>query len=57
MERDPSYLVVLLFVGILLLFSAGIPNEGISRLGIVLVVASGIALFLSIIHQRRSTGR
>jgi hypothetical protein len=57
MVRQYPYIVVMLFVGILLIFSAGMPNEGISRLGFLLVVASGIALLLGIIRQRRGFGR
>ncbi|HET9222905.1 MAG TPA: hypothetical protein VFO07_10395 [Roseiflexaceae bacterium] len=57
MVRQYPYIVVLLFVGVLLTFSAGMANEGLSRLGFLLVVASGIALLLGIIRQRRGSGR
>jgi hypothetical protein len=52
MERHYPAIVVLLFVGILLTFSAGLADEGLSRLGFVLVLASGVALLVGIIRRR-----
>jgi hypothetical protein len=57
MVRDYPYIVVLLFVGILLTFSAGMADEGLSRLGFMLIIASGIALLLGIVRRRRGSGR
>ena len=57
MERHYSHVVVLLFVGILLTFSAGMGDEGISRLGFMLVIVSAILLFLELALPRRSTKR
>jgi hypothetical protein len=59
MQRYSHYqgIVVLLFVGLLLTFSGSVDNGGFSSLGLVLVIASGIALLLDVIKQRRGAGR
>ena len=57
MVRHYPYLVVLLFVGILLTFSAGLIAEGLSRVGFVLMVASVLALVLDTIRRVWGTGR
>jgi hypothetical protein len=57
MEHPYPHIVVLLFVGILLTFSAGIANEGLSRLGFVLIVASAVGLLIQVMEQRRDTRR
>jgi hypothetical protein len=57
MERHYQGIVVLLFLGILLTFSGSVPDNGLGQLGWSLVIASGIALLLVVINQRRSAGR
>jgi hypothetical protein len=57
MVRHYPYLVVLLFVGILLTFSAGLIIEGLSRVGFVLMLASVLALVLDTIRRVWGTGR
>ena len=48
--------MVVLFVGILLLFG-GMYSAGLSQLGGILVIASGIALLVGVISQRHSARR
>lgn len=57
MERSYPVIGILLFVGFLLTFSASIVNEGLSLLGLVLVMASGIVAIASASGQRRGTRR
>jgi amino acid permease len=57
MERHYSHIVILLVVGFLLTFSASMGDKGISRLGLVLVIASAILLFLELVHPRRGSKR
>jgi hypothetical protein len=57
MVRHSPYLVVLLFVGILLTFSTAMITEGLSRVGLVLIMASVLALVLDTIRRVRGTGR
>jgi hypothetical protein len=54
MERQ--YIVVLLFIGIVLILSGSMVGYGLSQLGWVLAIASGVALLLIVTKQRR-TGR
>ena len=57
MVRHSPYLVVLLFVGILLTFGTAMITEGLSRVGLVLIMASVLALLLDAIRRVRGTGR
>jgi hypothetical protein len=57
MERRYLYIAIVLIVGIFLILSTSTLNNGLDRLGWVLVIASGIALLLDIIGQRRGAGR
>jgi hypothetical protein len=50
-------IVLLLFVGIVLTFSAGPVGEGLWPLGLVLIVASAIVAIALAIGQRRDTRR
>jgi hypothetical protein len=52
MERQ--YIVVLLFIGIVLILSGSMVNYGLSELGWVLAIASGVALLLIVSKQRRA---
>ena len=54
MRRDYREIAGLLFVGILLLFG-GMSSTGLGLLGGTLVIASGIALLVGVISQRRGT--
>jgi hypothetical protein len=54
---EQRYPVIVLIVGIALILSNSVLNDGLSHLGLFLVIAVGIALLLDAIRQRRGTGR
>ena len=56
MQRNYQELAGLLFVGLLLLFSARF-SAGLGLLGMMLVIASGIGLLVGILSQRRNARR
>jgi hypothetical protein len=54
---EQRYPVIVLIVGIALILSNSVLNDGLSHLGLFLVIAVGTALLLDAIRQRRGTGR
>ncbi len=55
MER--RYAVIVLIAGIVLFLSSSTLDDGLSRLGLFLVIAVGGALLLDVIRQRRAASR
>jgi hypothetical protein len=54
---EQRYPVIVLMIGIALILSNSVIDDGLSHLGLFLVIAVGIALLLDAIRQRRGTGR